>query len=154
MSIKQNIILNDIISIKQGDVYEEKFSVSSEQFVEYSRLTGDTNPVHIDPKYCEETRFRTPIAPGMLIACVFSKIMSTKFPGPGTIYREQNVKFTSVIYPGDKLLARIVVEEYNKNDGLVTLKTIVKNGSKLAIEGKAKVFLAQVFARPIRTSKN
>ena len=137
--------------MNKGDVYEEEFLVSADQILTFSKLTGDTNPIHLDPQYCDSTRFRTPIAPGMLIACVFSKIISTKFPGPGTVYREQNVKFSSPIYPGDKLVARLEVEDFNLDEGQVTLRTIVKNGSILALDGTAKVFLAKVFKRPSRT---
>ena len=46
MNAKQNSILGEILTIKQGDVYEEEFSVSAEQFLEFSKLTGDTNPIH------------------------------------------------------------------------------------------------------------
>ena len=148
MNAKQNSIIREIITIKQGDVYEEEFSVSAEQFLEFSKLTGDTNPIHLDPQYCDSTRFRTPIAPGMLIACVFSKIISTKFPGPGTIYREQNLKFTGAIYPGDELVARLEVLEIDVDEGKATLKTIVKNGTMVSIDGTAKVFLSKVFVRP------
>ena len=134
--------------MKQFDFYEDEFSVSTEQILKFSELTGDTNPIHLDPQYCEGTRFRTPIVPGMLISCIFSKIISTKFPGPGTIYREQNLKFSSPVYPGDKLVARLEVDEINEEEGQVSLKTTVKSGQKIVIEGTAKVFLAKVFKRP------
>ena len=130
------------------DVYENEFCVSTEQILKFSELTGDTNPIHLDSQYCEGTRFRTPIVPGMLISCIFSKIISTKFPGPGTIYREQNLKFSSPVYPGDKLVARLEVDEINEEEGQVSLKTTVKSGQKIVIEGTAKVFLAKVFKRP------
>ena len=134
--------------MKQFDVYEEEFFVTTEQILSFSELTGDTNPIHLDPKYCEGTRFRTPIVPGMLISCIFSKIFSTKFPGPGTIYREQYLKFSSPVYPGDKLIARLEVDEIDEKEGQVTLKTTIKNGQIIAVEGSAKVFLAKVFERP------
>jgi len=130
------------------DVYEEEFFVTTEQILSFSNSTGDTNPIHLDPKYCEGVRFRTPIAPGMLISCIFSKIISTKFPGPGTIYREQYLKLSSPVYPGDKLIARLEVDEIDEEEGRVSLKTTIKNGQIIAVEGAAKVFLAKVFKRP------
>ena len=74
-----------------------------------------------------------------------------KFPGPGTIYREQNVKCSGPIFPGDELVARLEVIKIDEDEGQATLKHIVKNGTMLALDGTAKVFLAKVFVRPSRT---
>ena len=139
--------------MKKFDIYEDEFMVTNEQILSFSKLTGDTNPIHLDSKYCEGTRFRSPIVPGMLMSCIFSKIISTKFPGPGTIYGEQTLKFTSPVYPGDKLIVLLEVDQINEKEGHVSLKTTIKNGKIIAVEGYAKVFLAHVFKRPNKIKK-
>ena len=61
------------------------------------------------------------------MSCIFSKIISTKFPGPGTIYREQTLKFSSPVHPGDKLIVRLEIDQINEKEGQVSLKTTIKN---------------------------
>ena len=52
----------------------------------YAAITGDFNPIHFDPVYSAQTRFKGPIAHGMIAAGLVSRLMGMKLPGPGTVY--------------------------------------------------------------------
>ena len=54
--------------------------------------SGDTNPVHLDPGFAEQTMFRAhrPWCPG---GRPDSAVFGTKLPGAGCIYVDQNLKF-------------------------------------------------------------
>ena len=66
----------------------------SKQLVEsFASLTGDYNPIHLEGEYASNSRFGKPIAHGMLLSSFFSKIIASNYPGIGSIYLSQNIKF-------------------------------------------------------------
>lgn len=76
-----------------GDTYEYAFRFTQEEVVAFAQLTGDDNPLHLDPDYAATTAFKRPIIHGMLSASVFTKIIGTRFPGYGSIYMGQTFQF-------------------------------------------------------------
>jgi len=60
-----------------GDSYTHPFSISQEQISRFAELTGDTNPLHMDAEVAAAGEFGGPIAHGVLILGVFSKIFGT-----------------------------------------------------------------------------
>ncbi|MFL5730355.1 MAG: MaoC family dehydratase, partial [Cytophagaceae bacterium] len=79
-------MLPQAVMIEQGQVYTESFSFTQEEVVRFAELTGDHNPIHLDPAYAANTLFKKPIMHGILGASVFSKVLGMQFPGEGTIY--------------------------------------------------------------------
>lgn len=71
----------------------------------FARLSGDTNPVHLDEAYAIGTRFHGRIVHGALVASLISAVLGTKLPGPGAIYASQVIKFKAPIRVGDPLRA-------------------------------------------------
>ena len=130
-----------------GCYAEENFSFSEDEVNEYCEFTGDNNPLHTDREYCKRTRFKKPIVPGMQLATLFPKLISTTIPGPGTVYSEQNLCFTSYARIDEPLVARIEVLEINYEEKYLILKTQVKSIDKIIIDGVGKVFLPSLFKK-------
>jgi 3-hydroxybutyryl-CoA dehydratase len=68
-------------------------------------VSGDFNPIHFDPVYAKSTRFKEPIAHGMIAACFVSGLKGMRLPGPGTIYLSQKLKFLSPVRVEDLITA-------------------------------------------------
>jgi acyl dehydratase len=111
----------------------------------FAEVTGDTNPVHIDEEFAAGTRFGRRIAHGMLIGSYISGLIGTDFPGPGTIYLSQTLKFTAPVYLGDTLTVRATVAGYRPEKQILTLETVVINqrGEKV-VTGEAVCMVAEV----------
>lgn len=128
------------------DVGEEAtFSrIFSQEDVEiFSRLSGDTNPIHLDENYARETRFQGRILHGMLVASLISSVLGTKLPGPGTIYLSQQLSFRAPAKVGERLTAKVRVTDWDKAKGRIILATEVTNEGKIPlIVGEAKLVLA------------
>jgi acyl dehydratase len=86
------------MSYAVGDTYEYPFKFSQADVVVFAQLTGDDNPLHLDPEYAATTIFKRPIIHGMLGASVFTKIIGTQFPGHGSIYMGQTFEFLRPMY--------------------------------------------------------
>jgi len=67
----------------------------------FAGVSGDTNPVHLDKEFAEQTMFKERIAHGMLSASFLSTVFGTKLPGPGAIYMNQSLNFKAPVCIGD-----------------------------------------------------
>ncbi len=80
----------------------------------FAAVSGDTNPAHLDPEYASATLFHGVIGHGMWGGSLISTVLGTVFPGPGTIYLEQNLHFSRPVRIGDTL--NVTVTCTAKND--------------------------------------
>jgi acyl dehydratase len=94
-----------------GQTWHHDFSFSQEQVNAFAKVTGDTNPLHLDAEYAAQTAFKKPIIHGMLGACVFSKVFGTIFPGPKSIYLSQTLDFKRALLPDNQYRAEFEVIE-------------------------------------------
>ncbi len=105
------------MKIELGQTYSYPFTISQEQVKAFAELSGDTNPIHLDSEYAKNTIFKKTIIHGYLGSSVFSKVLGTMFPGEGTIYLSQNLKFhlpmhTANLYTADFLITEILPEKH------------------------------------------
>lgn len=129
-----------IDEMKLGDWAEFAKTIAESDIYLYAGVTGDLNPAHVNEQYAETTFFKTRIAHGMLAAGLISAVLGTKLPGPGTIYLQQQLKFTAPVRIGDTITARAEVVEINKEKNRVRLSTTVTNQTgTTVITGEALV---------------
>lgn len=123
-----------------GQQYEKVFDVSEEQGQVFAEVSHDFNLLHLDEEYAKSTMFKGRIAHGMLVASYISGVLGNDFPGVGTVYLEQNLRFVHPVRYGDHIKVQIKVEEKNDISRKLTLKTICLNQyEKVVIDGEAKV---------------
>jgi acyl dehydratase len=126
--------------VKQGDVYKHGVKFTQADVVKFAEVTGDFNPIHIDAEYAAKTMFKKPIVHGFLSGAVFSKVFGTLFPGEGTIYLSQEMKFLAPIFVEEQYEARFEVMEVNteKHIGIVNCSLVNSEGAP-CITGVAKL---------------
>lgn len=81
-------------------VFAEKIPVN--QALLY-RLTGDTNPLHVDPAVATAVGFKAPILHGL---CSFGFAVRTVIKAFGDSIQSIGCRFSSPVYPGDELETR------------------------------------------------
>src|SRR5581483_10306565 len=79
-------------------------TVTEADIILFSGVSGDANPVHMNQKYAEKTRFGTRIVHGMLTASFLSTVIGSRLPGPGSIYLKQNLNFRAPVRVGDTVV--------------------------------------------------
>ena len=121
---------------------KETFSktISESDIYMFAGITGDMNPVHIN-KEAGNSFGGERIAHGILVAGFISCVTGMKLPGPGTIYLEQNCKFTKPVKIGDTVTAIVeVLEILNEEKKIIKLRTdVVNQDNDLVITGWAVV---------------
>ena len=130
--------------IQVGDQASLTKQITDEDVINFAKLTGDVNPIHILDSFAKTTMFKERIAHGMLVSSFISTILGTKLPGKNTIYLSQNVSFRAPVKIGDTLR---VVAEVIKNGmiKIITLQTNIYNQSgDIVVEGTATMKKEQI----------
>lgn len=107
----------------------------------FSGVSGDTNPMHLNEEYAKTTVFKGCIVHGFLTASLLSTVIGTKLPGPGCIYVSQSLYFKAPVHVGDTVYARATITELQPEKRRVTLLTQCFAGDMLVLDGEAVVQL-------------
>jgi len=129
-----------ISQMRVGQTHEHKFLVTEEVIELFARATGDFNPLHLDEEYARKTIFKARVAHGMLSVGVISGVLGTQFPGPGTIYLSQTVRFLKPVFLGDEITVRVKVLELIPDKKRARLETTCLNqNGQVVVSGEAQV---------------
>lgn len=113
--------------IEVGQSFEKSFAMNQERVRAYAQATGDNNPIHLDPEAGAKSIFGRRVAQGMLTAGLISGVLGTRFPGPGTIYLSQSVKFLKPVFMGDVVTVRLAVREVTAAKNRIRVQTTCLN---------------------------
>jgi len=114
--------------------------ITESDVIRFAEVTGDRNPIHLDPEYASKTRFKERIAHGMLTASLISAVISTRLLGPGNIYVSQSLEFKAPVKLGDVIQAEVELIEKIPEKNRVRLKTTCRNqDGTVVIDGEAVV---------------
>jgi acyl dehydratase len=121
-----------------GDHFSSEVCFSQEDVIAFARISGDANPLHLDPDYAAQTLFKRPIMHGMLSASVFSRVLGMDFPGPGTVYLSQSLEFKAPMYVDTVYRAHFQIRSIEKSRA--TIETWIEDASgKVTLSGEAVV---------------
>ena len=127
--------------LKVGTTDEFSKTISEADIQTFADVSGDKNPVHLNPEYAKATVFKGCIAHGILIASFVSTVIGTRMPGPGCIYVAQNLKFKAPVRAGDTVKAVCTVTELNEKRKFAEIKTQCFVGNRLVVDGNATIMV-------------
>ncbi len=126
--------------VKIGDSFSHNLVYKQEDVNTFAKITGDNNPIHWNAEYAANTPFGKPIVHGFFSASVFSMVFGTKFPGEGTVYMYQDMKFLAPVFVEQPYTAKFEVLEVNTEKHVGIIKCTLEDAhGKLVIEGTAKL---------------
>ncbi len=127
-----NVTLNKVVE------FTKRFS--SDDVIEFARISEDNNPIHIDDHYAVESIFKKRVVHGVLLTSMFSKIFGTIYPGNGGIYLSQTSKFLKPAFIGDLIKARVTLISFDveKKQGIFVTECFNDSGI-LILTGEAKI---------------
>ena len=127
--------------LKIGTTDEFSKTISEADIQTFADVSGDENPVHLNPEYAKATVFKGCIAHGILTASFVSTVIGTRMPGPGCIYVAQNLKFKAPVRAGDTVKAVCAVTELNEKRKFAEIKTQCFVGDTLVVDGNATIMV-------------
>lgn len=109
---------------------ERRFS--QDDFDRFARVSGDANPIHIDPGFAAGTRFGRTVAHGMLLVSVLRGLVARLLPGARVV--EQAVMFPAPTFADEPMIftanvtgraagsVTVELEARRAGDGVVTCR--------------------------------
>jgi 3-hydroxybutyryl-CoA dehydratase len=109
----------------------------------FAQVSGDNQSLHLDPSFAARTRFKKPIAHGMLSAGLISAAIGTKLaPEFVAVYLTQQLRFRMPVNIGDTIAAEVEVTAVDEEKRILTLRTDCANlNGDVVIKGEATVLL-------------
>jgi phosphate acetyltransferase len=126
-------------------------TLTLEDIQAFAAVSGDTNPAHLDPAYANATLFHGVIGHGMWGGALISSVLGTVFPGPGTIYLEQNLRFSRPVRIGDTLAVTVTCTAKHPEKKTLDLDCVLTNQKgEQVLSGVARVLAP---AQKLRTPR-
>ncbi len=108
------------ITVGMNAVYTR---ILTEELVKlFADVSGDTNPLHLNETFASQTRFKKRIVHGMLTTSLWSTLVGTRLPGPGSAYVSQELKFIKPVHIGDTVTAKVMVTDIDHEKQRIYLK--------------------------------
>lgn len=112
-------------NVSVGRRYCRSHKFSQADFDLFAALSGDDNPIHVDPAFAAKTRFGRTVAHGMLLYATICGLLSAAFPGAQQL--EQNFIFPTPTFAEEPISINAEVLEVMTDRQAVRLRTCIKD---------------------------
>ena len=107
----------------------------------YAMVSGDGNPIHIDPEFASRSAFRGPVAHGMLVLAYVSEMLAAAFGQDWPRSGRLKIRFRGPARPGDTVTASGRIEKLENARAVCAIECRNQDGEVL-ISGDAAVSLS------------
>ncbi len=113
-------------------------TVTADHVQSFAEITGDYNPLHFDEDFAANTKFGRLVVQGGLTTGLLHALVAMDMPGPGTVFLNQNWKFTEPVYIGDTITAEAEVLSVHDTKPVSELRVRIRQqDGKTVLEGEA-----------------
>jgi phosphate acetyltransferase len=127
--------------INLGDSVSMSRTLTKKDINLFGMLSGDMNPTHFSDEYAKLLLERQKLCGhSMWGGSLISSLLGNDLPGPGTLYKSQNLEFHEAVEMGDALTVSVTVKEKRPDDRTLVFDCLAVNqrGDKI-ITGTAVV---------------
>ncbi|MCG8444128.1 MAG: bifunctional enoyl-CoA hydratase/phosphate acetyltransferase [Hyphomicrobiales bacterium] len=125
--------------IEVGDEAIVNRVCASKDLYIFAHASGNLNPLHNPSFDIDNDGVSDAVAPSMWVASLISAVLGNILPGPGTLYRRQDMRFLNRAHVGDTLSVGVRVTQKGE-DNAVTFETWVdRNDGMPVLRGEAEV---------------
>ena len=124
-----------------GTVARRSRTITTDDIVRFTEMTGDRNPLHYDEAAAEASRFGGIIVQGGVTSGLLNATVAEDLPGPGSVFLQVSWSFKAPARPGDRLTAEVEVLERRDDKTIATLRTtITTQDGTTVLDGTAVVY--------------
>ena len=113
------------ISVGMTESFE--VTVTEAMHNQFTAITGDVNPMHMDEEYARNKGYEHKLIYGMLTASFYSTLVGVYLPGENCVFHEIKTTFNAPVYAGDKLTVTGKVTEIHEGFSRITVKAHIMN---------------------------
>lgn len=123
----------DQFQIGQGLLFHKRLEQAD--FDLTAKLSGDDNPIHVDPVFAAKTRFKKPVAHGMFLYSLVNRLIGEMIPGAHSL--EQELMFPFPALAGEEISVWIGVVGVDRSQAQLRLENLVmKQSGELCLRGE------------------
>ena len=112
---------------------EAEWTPGQEDFDRFAEISGDDNPIHVDPAFSQRTRFGRTVSHGMLL---YSRVWALiREAAPGERHELQSLMFPNPAYADEALVIRVVPEEGGET-GRLKVSVRRKSDNAVVLQGE------------------
>lgn len=131
------------MGIQVGDTFTVRHLLTQEEFNRFATLSGDDNPIHVDPEFSARTHFGKTVAHGMFLYSLVHAPLFAHFPGMRQL--SQDLMFPCPSYVGEEVSISLRVVEMQKEEETLRLETIVtRPNGEIGLQGETMLRLEQM----------
>ncbi len=122
--------------MQPGTQFTLKRILTQEDFDRFAALSGDNNPIHVDPAFAARTTFGKTVAHGMFLYSLIHRALGEHFPGANQV--SQDLMFPCPSFVGEELTIALKVLEVKETTARV--ETIVtKPSGEIGCQGEMTI---------------
>jgi 3-hydroxybutyryl-CoA dehydratase len=134
-----NATLRSFESFRVGERAEYVRTVTEADVVDFARVSGDDNAIHLDEAFAKGTRFQGRVAHGAL-SFGFLAAAQTRLVGAGVIWLNASVRFTAPVRIGDTVVTQAEIVEVVADKQLVRVRCTARGRDGVVVmEGDSLV---------------
>jgi 3-hydroxybutyryl-CoA dehydratase len=120
--------------MQPGNIFTHKHTLAQDEFNRFAALSGDDNPIHVDPVFSARTRFGKTVAHGMYLYSLICGVIEQDLPNMLPV--SQDLMFPAPSYVGEEITISVRVLEINTDIVRVETTTVRPNG-EIGCQGEA-----------------
>ena len=126
--------------IEIGFTKQFQITITETMLDDFTKLSGDFNPLHTDNEYAVSSGFHGRVCHGMLLGSFFSRLIGMYLPGKHALHFSQSLKFVNPCIINEKVTVKGEVLDKSAASKIITIKTTITNASKkIIVDGTAYV---------------
>ncbi|ELY74428.1 MaoC family dehydratase [Natrinema pallidum] len=133
---------DDYDSLGVGDYVRFSKLIADTDVTAFAQVSGDTNRLHLESDFAEDTQFGGRIAHGTLVAGTISAALA-RLPGV-TVYLSQTLEFTGPVRIGGRVTAECEIVEDLGGDRYRLHTRVVDEADETVIDGEAVVIINEL----------
>lgn len=123
-----------------GTIISEIHAPSQADFDRFARLSGDDNPIHVDPAFAARTRFGRTVSHGMLLASILWGMLHRHLAGAGR-QLSQSLMFPNPAFADEALRFTATVEHAAEDRVALAIRVARVADDAVTCEGRVEFAL-------------
>lgn len=121
-----------------GTLFTSERQFTQAEFDRFAVISGDDNPIHVDPVFAAETRFGRTVAHGMLLYTALRGLIATHFPEMQQI--SQNLMFPAPTFAGEILRLEVeVLDHPSEGECRLATRILRTTDGTLTLDGETRI---------------
>ena len=108
-------------------------TLTQDDFDRFAKLSGDDNPIHVDPGFSATTRFGRTVAHGVLLNSILRGLLDQLVPGGRQL--SQNLKFPAPTFADELMRFSAAIESDDGQTVTATMSSVRAQDDVITCEG-------------------